>query len=65
MYNVVCPHTCDVSVKAAVTSYPEIQYVESLSQYEPLDITIGDVSSHYLNPYDTPQDGDRRMKWFH
>ena len=51
MYNVGCPLTCDVSVKPAGTSYSEIQYVESLSQYEPLNITPGDVSSHYLNPY--------------
>ena len=43
MYNVGCPLTCDVNAKPAVTSCPEIQYVESLSQYEPLDMTIGDV----------------------
>ena len=38
--------------------------MESLSQYEPLNITTGDVSSHYLNSYDILHDVDGQMEVF-
>ena len=64
MYNCSSIHTCDISVQPALSSVAETIHVESLSQYEPLTITTGDVSSHYLNSYDILHEVDGQMKVF-
>ena len=64
MYNGRSKHTYDVSVQPALSAVSETIHVESLSQYEPPNITTGDVSSHYLNPYDILHDGDGQMEVF-
>ena len=58
MYNRTSKHTCDVSVQPALSAVSETIQVEFLSQYEPLNVTTGDVSLHYLNPYDILHGGD-------
>ena len=64
MYNGSSIHTCDVSVQPALSAVSETIHVESVSQYEPLNINTGDVSSHYLNPYDILHDGYGQMEVF-
>ena len=64
MYNGSSIHTCDVSVQPALSAVSEYKHVESISQYELLTITTGNVSSHYLNPYDILHDGDGQMEVF-
>ena len=64
MYNRRSTHTCDVSILPTLSAVSETIHVESLSQYEPLNITTGDASSQYLNTYDILHDGDGQMEVF-